>query len=250
MAVDRENHSLSINVPLGLPAERSCKDRAKLATLLQLASPALPIGAFSYSQGLESAVNTYVVHDTETVGNWIEGGLRHLLSVNELPFLAMLFRNWQRNDFGEVQRLNRRFLASRETRELRQETEQMGWSLSRLAVELEWGDQASRIELAKLKPIALPSAFAFAAVGLDIDMESALTTYAFCWIENQILAALKAVPLGQMAGQKILFATRALIPEVVCRAASLSLDEIRTFAPHLGILAARHENQYSRLFRS
>ena len=222
----------------------------KLTTLLQLASPALPIGGFSYSQGLEAAVDAKIVHDVATAHDWIEEGLRHVLAVNELPMLAILYRCWEFNDFSEVQKLNAMFLASRETSELRQETEQMGWSLSQLSQGLGWNDETQRSQLTKLKPIGLPTAFAFAATGLGIDRGSAVAAYAFNWVENQVAAALKAVPLGQMAGQKILFAMHAFIPEVVYRAVATKPDEICTFAPNLGILAARHENQYSRLFRS
>ena len=222
----------------------------KLTMLLHLASPALPIGGFSYSQGLEAAVDARIIYDAATTRHWIEGGLRCVLAVNELPMLALFLRQWEMNDFPELERLNAVFLASRETSELRRETEQMGWSLSQLATGLEWSDQTRRTQLKRLQPIGLPAAFAFAAVGLGIDHESALAVYAFTWVENQVAAAVKAVPLGQIAGQKILFAMHAFIPEVVRRALAMAPDEIRTFAPHLGILAARHENQYSRLFRS
>ena len=229
---------------------RAHPDIRKLATLLQLASPALPIGGFSYSQGLEAAVNAQIVHDATTARDWIEKGLRFVLAVNELPVLAILLRLWQTDNLLELQRLNAWFLASRETSELRQETEQMGWSLSQLAAGLEWSDHTARNRLATLKPIGLPTAFAFAAVGLGIDHESALAAYAFNWIENQAVAALKAVPLGHMAAQKILFAMHDFLPEMVRRTVAITPDEICTSAPHLGILAARHENQYSRLFRS
>jgi urease accessory protein len=222
----------------------------KLTSLLHLASPALPIGGFSYSQGLEAAVEARLVHDAATARDWIEGGLRHLLATNELPILATAFRLWQSHNYLEVERLNARFLASRETSELRYESEQMGWSLARLALGLEWGADPLRTQLAKLKPIALPTAFAFAAASIGVENELALGAYAFNWAENQVAAALKAIPLGQMAGQKILYAVHAWIPEIVCRSIAITPDEIRTFAPQLGILAARHENQYSRLFRS
>jgi urease accessory protein len=229
---------------------RAHPDIRKLTTLLHLASPALPIGGFSYSQGLEAAVDTQIVHDATTARDWIEQGLRYVLAVNELPILAILLRLWQTDNLLELQRLNAWFLASRETSELRQETEQMGWSLSQLAAGLEWNSDAARNRLTKLKPIGLPAAFAFAAAGLGIDHEPALAAYAFNWLENQVVAALKAVPLGHMAAQRILFAMHDFVPEIVCRAAATAPDEICTFAPHLGILAARHENQYSRLFRS
>jgi urease accessory protein len=222
----------------------------KLTTLLHLASPALPIGAYSYSQGLEAAVNARIIHNAATCHCWIEEGLRHVLAVNELPILGILLHNWETDNFFELQRFNARFLASRETSELRRETEQMGWSLSQLAAELEWGNETRRILLARLKPIGLPAAFAFAATSFAIDNEPALAAYAFNWVENQVAAALKTVPLGQTAGQRILFSMHDYIPEVVCRAVAMTSEEICTFAPHLGILAARHENQYSRLFRS
>jgi urease accessory protein len=231
-------------IDTALPAVR------KLTTLLHLASPALPIGAYSYSQGLEAAVEAGIVHNAVTSHHWIEEGLRHVLAVNELSTLGMLHRHWETEDFMELQRLNARFLASRETSELRRETEQMGWSLSHLAAELGWGDETRRMRLTRLKPIGLPTAFAFAAASLAVDKESALAAYAFNWAENQVAAALKTVPLGQMEGQRILFSMHDCIPEVVCRALATPPNEICTFAPHLGILAARHENQYSRLFRS
>lgn len=222
----------------------------KLTTLLHLASPALPIGGYSYSQGLEAAVDARVIHNAATCHHWIEEGLCHVLGLNELPMLAILYHHWETGAFLELQRVNARFLASRETSELRRETEQMGWSLSRLAAELQWGEENSRTVLTNLKPIGLPTAFAFAAISLAIDKESTLAAYAFNWVENQVAAAVRTVPLGQMAGQRILFSMHAFIPEAVHRAIDIAPDEICTFAPHLGILAARHETQYSRLFRS
>lgn len=222
----------------------------KLIGLLHLASPALPIGAFSYSQGLEGAVDAGLIHDAASAQAWIQSGLQTVLATNELPTLAMLFRAWEQGNFSEVNRSNAWFLASRESFELRQETEQMGWSLAQLALSLQWHDEARRCTLRSLKPICLPTAFAYSASALQIDLESGVTAYCFSWIESQVAAALKAVPLGQIAGQKILFAMHTVIPEVVLLAIRTGPEQISTFAPHLGIISARHANQYSRLFRS
>jgi urease accessory protein len=222
----------------------------KLVALLHLASPALPIGAFSYSQGLEGAVDAQLVHDAESAQAWIQSGLDHVLAVNELPMLSSIYSYWESGNFSEVERLNARFLASRESSELRQETEQMGWSLTRLALVLGWHDEARQEALGSLRPVCLPTAFAYASGALGIDRESCLTAYCFSWVENQVTAALKAVPLGQNAGQKILFAMHPVISDVVPKAIGTALDQISTFAPHLGILSARHATQYSRLFRS
>jgi urease accessory protein len=222
----------------------------KLIGLLHLASPALPIGAFSYSQGLEGAVEAGLVHDIQSAQTWIQSGLEQVLATNEFPMLAILHREWQNGNYTRVAWLNSWFLASRESFEFRQETEQMGWSLAQLALSLHWHDPERQTTLRALKPICLPTAFAYAAGALQIDVESCVAAYSFSWIENQVAAALKAIPLGQMAGQKILFAMHALMPELVLRALDTGFDEISTFAPQLGIISARHANQYSRLFRS
>jgi urease accessory protein len=222
----------------------------KLIALLHLASPALPIGTFSYSQGLEAAVDVQLVHDAESARAWIQSGLEHVLALNELPTLSIIYRNWESGNFSEIERLNARFLASRESSELRQETEQMGWSLTQLALALRWHDKSRQVVLSSLSPVGLPTAFAYASGALGIDLESCVSAYCFGWVENQVTAALKSVPLGQIAGQKILFAMHSVIPDVVLRAIATAPDQISTFAPHLGILSARHANQYSRLFRS
>jgi urease accessory protein len=223
---------------------------AELTALLHLASPALPIGAFSYSQGLEAAIEHGLIHDGDSARVWIESGLTHVLARGELPMLAHMIEHWRAHDANAIAALNDDYLASRESAELRRETEQMGWSLAQLCASLEWGDAARRTTLASIKPIAQPTAFAFAAFAHDAAVDATLAAYAFSWVENQAAAALKAVPLGQLAGQRIIVALRAPIDAAVQRALATSADEINTFAPHLGLLSARHESQYSRLFRS
>jgi urease accessory protein len=222
----------------------------KLIGLLHLASPALPIGAYSYSQGLEGAVDAGLIHDAVSARAWIQSGLENVLATNELPMLAFLYRDWVEGNYSELTRSNAYFLASRESFELRQETEQMGWSLAQLALSLEWHDETRQTALRSIKPIGLLTVFAYAAGALSIDLESCVTAYCFSWLENQVAAAQKALPLGQVAGQKILFAMHALIPEVVLRALETGRGQISTFAPHLGIISSRHAYQYSRLFRS
>lgn len=223
---------------------------AELTALLHLASPALPIGAFSYSQGLEAAIEHGLIHDGDSARQWIESGLSTVLARGELPLLAHQIDSWRTHDAAALRAANDAYLASRESAELRRETEQMGWSLAQLCASLEWGNAARRETLASLKPIAQPTAFAFAAFAHDAAPEAALAAYAFSWVENQAAAALKAVPLGQLAGQRIIVALRGPIDDAVRRALATSPDRINTFAPQLGILSARHESQYSRLFRS
>lgn len=223
---------------------------AELTALLHLASPALPIGAFSYSQGLEAAIEHGLIHDGDSARDWIASGLNNVLARGELPLLAHQIGHWRSHDAAALLHANDEYIASRESAELRRETEQMGWSLAQLCASLEWGDAARRATLAAIKPIAQPTAFAFAAFAHDAAPEAALAAYAFSWVENQAAAALKAVPLGQLAGQRIIVALREPIEAAVRRALDTSPEQINTFAPQLGILSARHESQYSRLFRS
>lgn len=223
---------------------------AELTALLHLASPALPVGAFSYSQGLESAIDAQWVTDAETARAWIESGLTNVLARCELPFLAHQIERWNRNEAAAIDTADAAFLASRESAELRRETEQMGWSLKQLCLSLEWGNAERRDTLSALSPIAQPTAFAFAVVAHGIETQAALAAYAFSWVENQAAAALKAVPLGQMAGQRIIVSLREPIDRAVTRALETPPERINTFSPMLGVLSARHESQYSRLFRS
>ena len=118
------------------------------------------------------------------------------------------------------------------------------------AFALEWGDADRRATLAAMTPLAQPTAFAFAAYTHEVAADAALAAYAFSWVENQAAAALKAVPLGQLAGQRIIVALREPIDAAVQCALATVPEDINTFAPQLGILSARHESQYSRLFRS
>ncbi|SEA58773.1 urease accessory protein [Paraburkholderia sartisoli] len=223
---------------------------AELTALLHLASPALPIGAFSYSQGLEAAIEAQLVTDADSARDWIASGLTTVLARGELPFLAHQIERWRSHDAAALIEANEAFLASRESAELRRETEQMGWSLRQLCASLEWGDAARRATLAAMTPVAQPTAFAYAAWAHDAASDAALAAWAFSWVENQAAAALKVVPLGQLAGQRIIVALRERIEEAVAHALATAPHDINTFAPQLGILSARHESQYSRLFRS
>lgn len=215
----------------------------RLVRLLQLASPALPVGAYSYSGGLEAAVEAGIVKDVASAERWIGDVLSHSVARMEAPVLLRLCAAWRAGDAERVARWNELILASRETTELRAETAQMGYSLARLLRELGIGDIG-------LEEIAYPTAFSFAAERWEIDPRSALVAYLWSWLENQSMAALKAVPLGQTEAQRMLLSLGSGIHAIAESAASLADDDLCNFAPGLAILSARHETQYSRLFRS
>ncbi|HEU5282262.1 MAG TPA: urease accessory protein UreF [Burkholderiales bacterium] len=215
----------------------------RLARLLQLASPALPVGAFSYSQGLEAAIEAGIVRDAHSAAAWIGGMLEHSVGAFEAPVLLRLQQAWADDDAPAVGRWNAQFLASRETAELRAETVQMGYSLARLL-----GDLDAPIHA--LEEIAFPTAFARASAHWGIDPQAALLAYLWSWLENQVMAAVKAVPLGQTDGQRILFELAQRLPPIGQRAQALDEQAFSNFAPGLALLSARHETQYSRMFRS
>ncbi len=220
-----------------------------LVRLLQLASPALPIGGFSYSQGLEWVVEGGAVTDTASAQTWIGDALEHVMMRGEAPIAWRLFAA-AGSQWPAFVRWNAWFRASRETLELRSETEQMGGSLAKLAVELGLVDSPAHAAIAECAPITLPAAFALAARGFAVAADAALAGYVWAWLENQVLCAMKLVPLGQVAGQRMLTGLGARIPAVVATAMALADDELSTFAPGIALASARHETQYTRLFRS
>lgn len=205
-----------------------------LAKLLQLASPTLPVGAYSYSGGLEAAAEDGVVTDAASAERWIGDVLEFSMARMEAPLLLRMMKK---------QEWNETFLASRETAELRAETVQMGYSLNRLFKDLGLGE-------VPVEEPSFPAAFAHAAAHWKIEPEAALQAYLWAWLENQVMAALKAVPLGQTDGQRILLSLGDRIEGLVKKAMQMKDEDIGNFAPGLAHLSSRHETQYSRLFRS
>ena len=220
-----------------------------LVRLLQLASPALPIGGFSYSQGLEWIVGEGVVADAAAAETWIGDALELVIARGEAP-IAWRLLSAAGSDWPAFSYWNAWFRASRETAELRSETLQMGGSLAKLAVDLGLVDPPAQQTLAASAPMTLPAAFALAVRGFAVPREAALAAYLWAWLENQALCAMKLVPLGQVAGQRMLTTLGARIPGVVAAAMALADDELSTFAPGIALASARHESQYTRLFRS
>ena len=222
----------------------------RLVRLLQLASPALPVGAFSYSQGLEAVVESGIVHDAASAQKWIADVLAFSVARAEAPCFLRLAAAWRNADENALRTWNDSFLATREAAELRAETVQMGYSLRRLLVSLEGFDAGVLAQLDSLGEPAFPTAYAFAVVQWQIDARAALLAYLWSWLENQVMAAIKAVPLGQTDAQRMLVALGELLPAMVDAAAAIEDDDIGSFAPGLALACSRHETQYSRLFRS
>jgi urease accessory protein len=220
-----------------------------LLQLIWLASPALPIGGFSYSEGLEAAVDKALVSNEAQAIDWLLDQLHLTQSRADLPVLAQAIHAWRNEDLPRVRELNDWLLQTRETHELRAQTVQMGRSL---LVWLQNHHTVSSEQLAQcaaLEP-SYPIAFALAAAGTQAGVRECVLTCAFGWAENMVQAAIKSVPLGQSAGQRILARLAQDIPAAVEHALELNDHERQAFAPMLAILSSQHETQYSRLFRS
>jgi len=221
-----------------------------LLQLMWLASPALPVGGFSYSEALEAAVEAGHVADEASAAVWLCDQLALSLARSDLAVCAKAFKAWQRDDLAHVKELNDWVTTTRETAELRQQTQQMGRSL------VEWLKNREGIDprVAQLKALApaptWPVAFALSALQTGAPLREALLSFGFGWAENMVQAALKAVPLGQGAGQRVLAALVNELPACVDRAIALMDSERQAFTPMLAILSSQHETQYSRLFRS
>jgi urease accessory protein len=218
-----------------------------LMRLLQIVSPALPIGAFAYSQGLEQTVSEGWVTDEAEAAAWLLGLLESSFATLDLPVLARLISAWHAGDVATVERWSAWLTACRPTRELRAEDRQLGAALARVLVALDLEDAASWTTRTYVTHAAM---FALAAVRFEVPIEAALAGHAFSWAEAITSAAVRLIPLGQNAGQRLLAAAGAAIPAVVTRALALPDHEIGSAAPGQAIASARHETLYSRLFRS
>jgi len=224
----------------------SDRDPQALLRLCHLVSPALPVGAYAYSQGLEYAVHAGWVHDEASTLEWLQGLSRSSVGTLDLPILLRLHRAWGASDASAVRHWNAQLIAARETSELRAEELHLGLALARVLIELEIGEAGEWIEAAP----AFATLFALAAVRWHIGAGDALAGYLWAWSENQVLAAVKLVPLGQSAGQRLLHRLTAAMPAIVERARTLADDAIGVSTVSQAIASALHESQYSRLFRS
>lgn len=218
-----------------------------LLRLHQLLSPALPVGAYAYSRGLEQAVEAGLAVDEASASAWICGVCEHNLAALDVPLLARLLSAFTSGDVEAITRWNAVSRSARETHELALEDYQLGQALLRLLGQLELPFEAA---LRALDPISYITAFACACHGWEIPVVAAAQGLLFGACENQVTAAMKLIPLGQAAGQRILSGALQQIPRWTRQALARSDDQVGTQTFGLSLCSARHETQYARLFRS
>lgn len=217
---------------------------------LQLASPALPVGAYSYSQGLEWAIESGEVIDSVSARRWIEDHLTLVFAKYEAPIWAKAYEAWQTADKETISALNVQFISSRESSEPRAETLQVGFSYAAWCRDVAPINDAQREALGSLARVCAPVAASLASCASGVSARDGLLAYVFGFAENQVMVLAKALPMGQIASQKLLFALGDSVNECVSSALDLPESAWCSAAPLLAIAQMKHETQYSRLFRS
>lgn len=218
--------------------------------LLRLASPQLPIGGYSYSQGLEMAVEQSIVKDPASAGRWIADQLLLNLARFEAPLLFAHCRAAAEDDWGQLLQLSEEHRASRESRELHLESRQMGYSLQQLLLGLPELDQAARDFLAQTTEPHLALGWALAARAWRITPDNALAAWLWSWLENQLAVLMKTLPLGQQAAQRLTSELLPLLEQAQQHATTLDPSHTGSASFGLSLASMAHERQYSRLFRS
>lgn len=220
--------------------------------LMQLCSANLPTGAYAFSQGLETATEEGWLQDVEQTHDWLKLQLRYNLGYTDLPLLIRALQALQNNDYPLVTEWNFIALALRETKEFRLNDVATGQALMRVLKGLnnELNSMASDYPLLNEPDISFVSAFAFAAHQWQIEQQDACLGYAWSWLENQVAAATKLVPLGQTESQQLLEQLQPAVLSAIELAHRCEDDELGASLPTLSIASCWHEHQYSRLFRS
>lgn len=224
-------------------------DEQSFLYLMWLASPALPVGGFAYSECVEAAVHSEFITAEKDAAGWLVDQLLMAQARSDMAVIAQAVSAWREGDMDCIHRLNNWILQTRESSELRNQTEQMGRSMVDWLAR-EGGVVPGHIQMCAQMQITFAIAFALAASQTEATPRECLLAYAFGWAENMVQATMKSVPLGQTSGQRILAEIKAHIPEAIDVALSLSEEERQAFSPMLAILSSQHEVQYSRLFRS
>ncbi len=222
-------------------------DSLTLLRLIHLISPSLPIGSFAYSQGLEWLIEQRNIRQPDRLKAWLHDVLTHNMCCLDIPVLARLYAAYAAQDPEQQSYWQHYLIASRETHELRQEERLRGKALVKLLPHLGLDIDEAQAQALGSSQLA---AFAYAAASWQISLDQAALGYAWAWLENQVLAATKLIPLGQSAGQAILAELSPGLVESVNQGLNITDADIGAACPQLSLASSGHETQYTRLFRS
>ena len=216
-----------------------------LLHLMRLSSASLPVGGYSFSQGLEYAVESGWVTSKEETADWLRLILLESIAQVDLPILQRLITALENNSTKAFWFWNTTLLACRETKELLLTETAMGEALVRLLNQLQ-----REMPAQQPKDVSFIAAFAVATEHWQVNLEAAKVGYLWSWLENQIAAATKLVPLGQTVAQQLLIELGNCFPEAIKISQTIADNEIGSSLPGMAMASSWHETQYSRLFRS
>ena len=224
-------------------------DHLLLMRLLRVGSPGLPIGAFSHSQGIEWVVNKGYVGNEAQLEDW----LRTLMYTNQkcfdLPIASKLYEAWGKNDLNRVKGLNNLYFASKDCLELRQETLQMGRSLLEIFIQTR-EIKTIAADFKDFETVTFLTALSYVLSKWSVGVENCLTLILWGWLENQVVAAMKLIPIGHLACQKIFGSLENNFGDIIKEALNIEETSWSNFSLGQSIACAKHETQYSRMFRS
>jgi urease accessory protein len=245
-----EAKSTATVIPILMNESKTKQSSLRLNRLLQLCSANLPVGGFSFSQGLEYAVEIGWVNNPESTKEWISFNLNQSIAYTDLALLNRLQKALVEDDFGSFHRWNQHALACRESNELYLADVAMGKALMRLLKDIKSIDSQHYAQLIREKEISFVSAFALSAYLFGLELSVMQSGFCWAYIDNQVAAATKLVPLGQTQAQNLLFELSEQVAEAIEQANQIDDENIGASLPRLAMASAWHETQYTRLFRS
>jgi urease accessory protein len=237
-------------IPIHMTENTVSQSPLRLNRLLQLCSANLPVGGFSFSQGLEYAVEMGWIHNPTSTKDWISFNLNQAITYTDLALLKRLQQALIEDNFASFHKWNQHALACRESNELYLADVAMGKALMRLLKDIQGIDSQHYAALIKQKEISFVSAFALSAYLFGLELSTMQSGFCWAYIDNQVAAATKLVPLGQTQGQNLLFELSEQVEGAINQANQVDDDNIGASLPRLAMASAWHETQYTRLFRS
>ncbi|MGB3204838.1 MAG: urease accessory protein UreF [Crinalium sp.] len=219
-----------------------------LLSLLQLTNSTLPIGAYSYSEGLETLVDFKKINNKETLEHWLNQELHYGAIRLETAVMTRAFTSVKTSNLEKLSYWNKWLTAARETEELRHQSWQMGYSLMRLIQEIQ--PETIPIVTACGNPCNYAIAFGLISAYWEIDLFAATLGYLHSWASNLVNAGVKLIPLGQTAGQQIILNLHSNITHAAQEVLNLDDNNLNSCGWGLALASMAHETQYTRLFRS
>jgi urease accessory protein len=226
---------------------------SQFLVLLQLCDTALPIGAFAFSNGLETYTQQGLMPEVVTVQKWLETILHHTVHGSHLLPVALAYRATAAADWGRLERLDQQLTAMKHARELREASVKTGQGLLRLAVRVWPGPAVERLHaLCQQQRVAGHQALVWGVLGCELGWEERVIVEAagYQWLSGMVSAILRLLPIGQLTGQRVLAALLQHLPVIADDICQQGWDDLCSAAPEFDIRAMQHETLYSRLFRS